>query len=136
MEQLFQIENDNIIRVSRYKVTYYQHFNSYIEGVEPDESTVNDRYFISVEDADGFVNDYLAKHKALEYIGTTKIDTSSYEWVDGVEIPSEYQYAQDYIDELLAMGEEEYKISLTTTTEDYLLDLDCRLSMIELGVTE
>lgn len=135
MEVLFQIEN-RIIHVSKYKVVYKQFYESYVSGVEADETTLNERYFTSREEAEKFVTNYLNKHKALEYIETVAVDTSNYNWIDSIEVPKEYTCPQDYIDELLAMGEEEYKISLTTTTDNYLLDLDCRLSMIELGVTE
>lgn len=133
MENLFQLE-DGIIKISRYKVTYYQHFGSYVEGVDADESTLNERYFKTAEDAQGFVDRYLAKHKALEYVETIELDTSLYEWLDGIEIPVNYTCAQTFIDELIAMGEEEYNLSLTTTTEDYLFNLDYRLSLVELGL--
>lgn len=133
MEYLFQLE-DRTIKISRYKVTYYQHYDSYVEGVEANESTLNERYFKTAEDAQGFIDRYLNKHKALEYVETIELDTSLYEWLDGIEIPSNYTCAQTFIDELVAMGEEEYNLSLTTTTEDYLFDLDYRLSLIELGL--
>ena len=135
MEMLFQ--NDNgVIKVSRYKVIYKQFYDSYVPDTETNEPTLNERYFKTEEDAEKFVVNYLSKHKALEYAETVKVNTSEYDWIDGIKIPNGYSCPQDYIDELLAMGEEEYKMSQAAATENYLLDLDCRLSMIELGVTE
>lgn len=133
MEMLYQIEN-GIIKISRYKVIYRQYYDSYVNGVDADEPTSNERYFKNADDAQGFVERYLSKHKALEYVETKEIDTSKYDWIDGIEIPSGYSCAQDYIDELLEMGEDGYELLLASATENYLLDLDCRLSMIELGV--
>ncbi|MDD6988784.1 hypothetical protein [Ruminococcus sp.] len=135
MEMLFQIE-DGVIKISKYKVVYKQFYDSYVPDTEAGECSVNERYFKTEADAEKFVTGYLSKHKALEYVETAEIDTSSYAWIDGIKVPDGYICAQDYIDKLMDMGEEEYNLSLTTTTEDYLLDLDCRLSMIELGVTE
>ena len=135
MEMLFQIE-DGVIRISKYKVIYKQFYDSYVEGADADEPSLSERYFKTEEDAQKFVVNYLSKHKALEYVETVKVDTSEYDWIDGIKIPNGYSCPQDYIDELLAMGEEEYKMSLAAATENYLLDLDCRLSMIELGITE
>lgn len=132
-EFVYQIV-DGKIKLSRYKVTYNQTYDSYIEGVPAGETQEHSRYFLNEEDATGFVERYLSKHKALEYVSTEALDVSDIEWVDNIPIPKGYECAHDYVREVLEMGEEAYIESVTYTVEYYLMDLDYRQSLTELGL--
>lgn len=75
------------------------------------------------------------KHALLEILEQTELDTSAYEWAEGIKIDESDR--ENSIKNILSFGSlEAYKSSLQEARDEYLLDLDCRLSMIELGVTE
>lgn len=54
--------------------------------------------------------------------------------MDNIPIPKGYECAHDYVLEVLKMGKDAYIESVTNTVEYYLMDLDYRQSLIELGL--
>nr|DAY51594.1 MAG TPA: hypothetical protein [Caudoviricetes sp.] len=103
----------NELQLIKYKITVE------IEGAAME--------FYAVDDA--AKADYLSKYPEAE---VSAVDNAGYEWLDGVEFtnPEEAEMA-------ISMGRsayEEYKQATDPTAQ--MLDMDYRISLLELGVTE
>ena len=71
----------------------------------------------------------------MDIVSIAPLDISEVEWLENISIPEEYRdHPMDYIEYLVSIGEKAYKTSLVTTPEDYLTDLDYRISLLELGL--
>lgn len=107
------------------------------------------RYYDSVEkqtyeDVTMFLNDeglkdmkeqHIAKHQLLELISEEVIDTSDYEWMEGLPIQSDNPIKE--IEEIYNYGSKEaYEASLSEYTDEFMLDIDVRVAMLEMGITE
>lgn len=114
-------------------------FNKYKVIVRAYKTTAKEEYS-DVEyyvDSAGFeeIKSNVQKHALLEILEQTEIDISAYDWAEGISIDESDR--ANSIRNILSFGSlEAYKSSLQEARDEYLLDLDCRLSMIELGVTE
>lgn len=114
-------------------------FNKYKVMLRAYKTTAREEYS-DVEyyvDNAGFeeIKSNVQKHALLEILEQTELDTSAYEWAKGISIDESDR--ENSIKNILSFGSlEAYKSSLQEARDEYLLDLDCRLSMIELGVTE
>lgn len=133
-------EENGKIRISDYKVTVKHKTDDYLLAANPEEQDSYFEYWYCAKESDipnksleSFENDYIAKHKLLSVESAEELDNSDVAWIEGIELPKQ-TVLSDYVTELINMGEDGYKLSLASATENYLLDLDCRLSMIELGV--
>lgn len=138
MEKFF-IENGKI-RISDYKVTVKHKTDDYLKEANPEEKDSFFEYWYCSKESkipnkslESFKNDYIAKHKLLSIESIEKFDNSDIAWIEGIELPKQTALS-DYVAELINMGKDGYDLLLASATENYLLDLDCRLSMIELGV--
>jgi len=125
---------DNIIRIYKFVVIYNVYTKDYGKEISKDYTEFSSK-FITRDDADNYVIDYLNKHMIYEYVKTEAIDTSEYEWIDGIEIPEEFKSnAYEYINKLLEEGEEMYKLFIQNSIENYLINNDYRITAIELGL--
>lgn len=117
-----------IVELLRWKVEYTKTIivsdeNGNIKELE-DKRT---EYFPCEADADNCISRTGGTKSAIDV-------EPKYEWLDGLkveDVPNTYKRAV----EIAEMGEEAYKATLNApTTDEYLVDLDYRLSMIELGL--
>lgn len=138
MEKFF-VENGKI-RISDYKVTVKHKTDDYLKEATPEEQDSYLEYWYCAKESDipnkslkSFEDDYISKHKLLSIESVEELDNSNVAWIEGIELPKQ-TVLSDYVTELIEMGKDGYELLLASATENYLLDLDCRLSMIELGV--
>lgn len=128
MEMLanFAIKN-NKIRLNKYSLII-RHYTAI------DKENYTDKiYYVDEEEAHELEVNVVPKHKLLEIISKTELDSSQYSYMEGIELKT-----QDYnreISEIAAYGSfEAYKASLEEVRDEYLLDMDCRIAMLEMGV--
>lgn len=77
----------------------------------------------------------IPKHQLLELVSEEELDTSEYAWMEGIELKTSDRAKE--IAEIAAYGSlEAYQAGLQETRDEYLLDLECRVSMMELGLNE
>ena len=128
---MFDINNfydlDGVIHLNKYKIVV-----RYYDSVEKQ----------TYEDVTMFLNDvglkdmkeqHIAKHQLLELISEEVIDTSDYEWMEGLPIQSDNPIKE--IEEIYNYGSKEaYEASLPQAQDEFNLDMDYRMSKMELGL--
>lgn len=122
------------IRIIFWKKDYDLEYYSYKECKEKFIYRYSEQEFwVSNEyDKERCIFEWTNKHNNYLLKTVEEADISDIKWVENVELTSDNKSAE--LQNLIDMGEEQYNISLTTTTEDYLTELDYRLSLIELGL--
>lgn len=130
----FYVEN-NTIQLWDVKITERNHALSYLDE-DSDEDNYQDVYkYYKAEDVDGYLERYVAKHKLLEVVTTEEYDNTEYEWMAGIELRTDDPNTE--IRKIYSYGSlEAYEASLEESADAYMTDLDYRLSMIELGLTD
>ena len=144
---LFFIE-DNKIKIYKYKCIYTQQVWDYSKYDEETFRTKN-RTLVPIEQTiylaessnipnntpESFKHDFVDKHAKLNITSITPLEVSDIEWLDNIPVADNYlNKPMDYIEYLLSIGKEAYEQSLVTTPEDYMTDLDYRISLLELGL--
>lgn len=113
----------------KYKLTI-RHY----EGIEKNEYS-DKSYYVDEIGAEEWEVNLIPKHQLLELIAKEELDTSEYAWMEGIELKTEDTARE--IAEIASYGSlEAYQASLQETRDEYLLDLECRVSMMELGLNE
>ena len=87
--------------------------------------------YLSDESKVEVTENIVPKHQLMEVLSVTPLENSQYSYMEGLQlVTSDFNKE---IEEIASYGSEEvYKASLPTATDEYLLDLDFRLSMVEL----
>lgn len=120
---------DNKIGLNTHKVTV-RHYKS-VDSKEKLDDTV---YYVNAEGLNELEVNFVPKHKLLEIVGKEEINTSEYAWMEGIEIDAEADAAKQ-IERIASYGSiEAYKASLPETDDAFKLDIDYRLSKLELGI--
>ena len=120
---MFDINNfydlDGVIHLNKYKIVV-----RYYDSVEKQ----------TYEDVTMFMKEqHIAKHQLLELISEEVIDTSDYEWMEGLPIQSDNPIKE--IEEIYNYGSKEaYEASLPQAQDEFNLDMDYRMSKMELGL--
>ncbi|MCC8067709.1 MAG: hypothetical protein LIO59_00305 [Oscillospiraceae bacterium] len=130
----FYVEN-NTIQLWDVKITERNHALSYLDE-DSDEDNYQDVYkYYKAEDVDGYLEQYVAKHKLLEVVATEEYDNSEYEWMAGIELRTDDPNTE--IRKIYSYGSvEAYEASLEEAADTYMTDLDYRLSILELGLND
>lgn len=122
----FYVE-DNKIRLNKYKLVIRDY-----KTLEKTEYT-DTVYYVNEADMKEWTEQLVPKHQLLELVSKEAIDTSAYEWMDGIELRTDNHWKEIGI--IAAYGSiEAYEASLPEATDEYLLNLECRMSAIELGI--
>ena len=100
------------------------------------------RHYKDIVDKDYYVNDdrlieletqIIPKHQLLELISKVKLDNEQYSYMSGLEVKT-----QDFnkeINEIASYGSKEaYEASLPQAQDEFNLDMDYRMSKMELGL--
>ena len=128
---MFDINNfydlDGVIHLNKYKIVV-----RYYDSVE--KQTYEDvTMFLNDEGLKDMKEQHIAKHQLLELISEEVIDTSDYEWMEGLPIQSDNPIKE--IGEIYNYGSKEaYEASLPQAQDEFNLDMDYRMSKIELGL--
>ena len=76
---------------------------------------------------------YVPKHRLLEIVSKTAFDNSEYSWMEGIELRT--ADPQKEIADIVSYGSiEAYKASLPQAQDEFNLDMDYRMSKMELGL--
>ena len=123
---IFWVEN-NKIRLNTYKIT--SRLYSSDDKTEYSDSVL----YFDKERLAGYEERFVAKHRLVEIVEREAIDISEYTWMEGIELKTGNRTKE--IAEIASYGSlEAYMTSLPEVRDEYLLDLDCRMSMLELGI--
>lgn len=128
---MFDINNfydlDGVIHLNKYKIVV-----RYYDSVE--KQTYEDvTMFLNDEGLKDMKEQHIAKHQLLELISEKVIDTSDYEWMEGLPIQSDNPIKE--IEEIYNYGSKEaYEASLPQAQDEFNLDMDYRMSKMELGL--
>ena len=86
-------------------------------------------------DKDYYVNDDRLIELETQIISKVKLDNEQYSYMSGLEVKT-----QDFnkeINEIASYGSKEaYEASLPEYTDEFMLDVDVRVAMLEMGITE
>lgn len=128
---MFDINNfydlDGVLHLNKYKIVV-----RYYDSVE--KQTYEDvTMFLNDEGLKDMKEQHIAKHQLLELISEEVIDTSDYEWMEGLPLQSDNPIKE--IDEIYNYGSKEaYEASLPQAQDEFNLDMDYRMSKMELGL--
>ena len=128
---MFDINNfydlDGVIHLNKYKIVV-----RYYDSVE--KQTYEDvTMFLNDEGLKDMKEQHIAKHQLLELISEEVIDTSDYEWMEGLPIQSDNPIKE--IEKIYNYGSKEaYEASLPQAQDEFNLDMDYRMSKMELGL--
>lgn len=90
-------------------------------------------YYVDEAEREEWETQQIAKHRMLELVSKTELDLSGYAWMEGIELKTEQTAAE--ISRIAAYGSlEAYEASLPESQDSYMLDMDYRLSKLELGI--
>lgn len=128
---MFDINNfydlDGVLHLNKYKIVV-----RYYDSVE--KQTYEDvTMFLNDEGLKDMKEQHIAKHQLLELISEEVIDTSDYEWMEGLPLHSDNPIKE--IEEIYNYGSKEaYEASLPQAQDEFNLDMDYRMSKMELGL--
>ncbi len=118
---------DNKIHLNKYAIII-RHYKAI------DKENYTDKiHYVDEEDAKELEVNVVPKHKLLELISKIELDNSQYSYMEGIELKT-----QDFnreIAEIASYGSyEAYQASLPEYVDNFMLDVDCRMSMLEMGI--
>ena len=123
----FWIDTDNRIRLNTRVIVVRDYKTT--EKTDYDENT----YYVNDDSYKEWTEQLVPKHQLNELISDEPLDTSKYAWMDGIQLRTD-NHAKE-IAQIAAYGSmDAYNASLDETRDEYLLDLDCRISAVELGI--
>ena len=86
------------------------------------------------EEVNGFKTNYVDKHKLLSVQNVEELD-NPYKWAEGIVLRTDDPYTE--LAEIVKYGSKEaYEASLPEYTDEFMLDIDVRVAMLEMGITE
>jgi len=101
---------------------------------DPDNFDLTFEYFLDEKESDSYKTDYVDKHKLLSIQNVEKLD-NPYTWMEGIKLRTDDPYTE--LAEIVKYGSKEaYEASLPEYTDEFMLDIDVRVAMLEMGVTE
>lgn len=123
----FYVDGDNRIRLNKRVIVVRDYKTP--ERTDYDEHT----YYVNDVSNKEWTEQLIPKHQLYELISDEPLDTSKYAWMDGIQLRTD-NHAKE-IARIAAYGSlEAYIASLDEARDEYLLDLDCRISAVELGI--
>lgn len=135
ISEFFRITPDNIVQCVNYIVTLktlksVKYLN---EGYDdPDNFDLNFEYFLNEDESDSYKTDYVDKHKLLSIQNVEKLN-NPYTWMEGIKLRTDDPYTE--LAEIVKYGSKEaYEASLPEAQDEFNLDMDYRMSKMELGL--
>ena len=123
----FWIDGDNRIRLNKRVIVVRDYKTT--KKTDYDENT----YYVNDESYKEWTEQLIPKHRLNELISDEPLDTSKYAWMDGIQLMSD-NHAKEIARIAVYGSMEAYTASLDEARDEYLLDLDCRISAVELGI--
>lgn len=124
-----------LFRVEGNKITLNKHKLIVRFYADVEKSSYEDRVlYLNDEELTEWKTQLIPKHQLYELISEEKLDTAEYAWMEGIEINPEADRAKQ-IEQIASYGSiEAYEASLPETDDAFKLDIDYRLSKLELGI--
>ena len=99
-----------------------------------DTSGITREYYLTDSEWKEWSEQQIPKHKRYELISHEDIDISAYAWVDGADVSAAVDPMFTANEMAKYTSREEYEASLPENQAEYQVDLDYRLSRLELGI--
>lgn len=101
--------------------------------IDLEKTQYNDsEYYLDDASYQEWITQQIAKHQLTELLSDEDIDISEYTWIEGRDVLED---PETQFNKMITLGEEAYNDSIKVSTEEILLDLDMRMSLYELGIT-
>lgn len=118
---------NNKIHLNKYEFVI-RHYNSITK-----EDYTDKYYYVDELGAEELETQLIPKHQLLELISKKELDNSKYSYMEGLEFKT--QNFTKEIEEIASYGSlEAYQASLPEFADNYMLDLESRVSLMELGL--
>ena len=125
----FYIDEHNTIRLNTFKMVVRDY-----KTVEKEEYT-DTTYYMNDAQVHEWETQLIPKHQLNELVSKEELDTSAYAWMDGIVLRTDNHWKE--VEEIASYGSmEAYKASLPEATDEYLIDMDARITAMELGLNE
>lgn len=119
-------ERNNEIHLNKYVIVVRHYDDLQQETYEDETLYVNNDGYIEM-------TQLVQKHALLELVSNTIIDTSEYTWMEGIPLKTTDTVKE--IEEIASYGSKEaYEASLPEYVDDFMLDMECRMAMVEMGI--
>ena len=127
----FKIE-DNKIALIKHKAQIREYYNPVFL---PDNTDgITREMYLTESEWKEWSEQQIPKHKRYELIDHEDIDVSASAWVEGVDVSDTSDPIFTANEMIKYTSKEEYEASLPAQQASYQIDLDYRLSKLELGV--
>lgn len=118
---------NNKIHLNKYEFVI-RHYNSITK-----EDYTDKYYYVDELGAEELETQLIPKHQLLELISKKELDNSKYSYMEGLEFKTP-NFTKE-IEEIASYGSlEAYQASLPEFADNYMLDLESRVSLMELGL--
>lgn len=123
----FRVTNDNKITLNKYQVVLRRY-----TALDKSEFEDDIRY-LTEEEAHELEVNVVPKHQLLEIISKAELDNAQYSYMEGITLRT--QDFNSEITEIASYGSKEaYEASLPEYMDDFMLDMECRMAMVEMGI--
>lgn len=122
----FYVE-DNKIRLNKYKLVVRDYKT--LEKTEHTDTT----YYANEAGMKEWTEQLIPKHQLLELVMKEELDVLAYAWMDGITLRTDNHWKE--IEEIASYGSyEAYEASLPESQDAFNMDIDYRISKMELGI--
>lgn len=123
----FFYEHEGVIHLNKWKVIV----RCYYDINKTDFA--DDTYYLNDEGLRELVEQDIEKHQLLELVSKEEISLSEYSWLEGISLKTD-NFTKE-IEEIASYGSlEAYQASLPEFADNYMLELESRVSIMELGL--
>ena len=122
----FYVE-DNKIRLNKYKLVVRDYKT--LEKTEHTDTT----YYVNEAGMKEWTEQLIPKHQLLELVMKEELDVLAYAWMDGITLRTDNHWKE--IEEIASYGSNAaYEASLPESQDAFNMDVDYRISKMELGI--
>lgn len=123
----FYIDGDNRIQLNTHRLVVRDYKTK-------DKTEFTDsEYYVNEAGMKEWTEQLIPKHQLYELIESEELDTSEFVWMRGIELKTD-NHARE-IEEIASYGSyEAYQASLPESQDMFNMDIDYRLSKMELGI--
>ena len=134
--EFFKVNVDNTLHCVHWVVTLktlksVKYLNTK-EADNPDNYTLSFSYYLNQNEVDSYKRDFVDKHKLLSIQNVEKLN-NPYTWMEGIKLRTDDPYTE--LAEIVKYGSKEaYEASLPQAQDEFNIDMDYRMSKMELGL--
>lgn len=132
----FYVDNNGCLQLYDVRITERTHSHNYLikdNDIALEDSYVDNYKYFLKDQVQGYLDRYVSKHKLIEVIKQEEYDNTDFKWMVGIQLRTNNPGAE--IPLIYSYGSlEAYQASLPEFADNFMLDLECRVSMMELGL--